>query len=424
MSATSTTLRVLISGAGVAGPVAAYWLAKAGHHVTVIDRAPCLRKEGQTVDIRQEGLRVIEWMGIRALVDERTTKEAGMRLVDDKEAVWAAFGQSGDKGFTSEVEIVRGELSNLFYEISRDNVTYLFDTTIDQISETDGGVRVTWKGQIGGQQEPTTFDVIIVAEGLYSRTRAKAFQEDIGSPVRSLDFFSASFSLPANESDTSWADWRSYSKRRMVLSRPDGFGRTRVSVGWFDEGSESRTIAHPKTPIDTKKAYIKQRFQDLDSPALVRFFDGLAVSDDLYLAEIGQTKAPSWSRGRVVLLGDTAFCPSALTGMGTTSAIAGAYILAAELVRNPTDPMKAFAVYEKHVRPWVEKIQKLPPGWATFSHPDSRAGVVFLYWTAYMISLIIKLGVFNLFSRLLPSRDQNMSLPPPSTFDRISKLLA
>ena len=99
-------------------------------------------------------------------------------------------------------------------------------------------------------------------------------------------------------------------------------------------------------------------------------------SDDLYLAEIGQTQTPSWACGRIVLLGDTAFCSSALTGMGTTAAIVGAYILAAELVRNPTNPRQAFAAHEHHLRPWIEKIQQLPIGLLSLSHPSSKVGAL------------------------------------------------
>ena len=413
-----TVLRVLISGAGIGGPVAAYWLAKAGHHVTVIERASFLRKEGQTVDIRKEGLRVIEWMGIRDKVNERTTKEAGIRLVDDGGKVWAAFPQSGDTGFTSEVEIVRGELSMLFYEISKLEVKYLFGTTIDEFTETDMGIDVTFKISSGGEPQRQRFDVVIAAEGLYSRTRAKAFHENISKPVSSLNLFSASFSLPADESDTLWADGSVFTGRRSVLARPDGFGRTRVSLMWKDEGPEVRAIAHPSTPIDKQKEYIRLRFRDLSSPTMTRFLSGLTASDDLYLAEIGQTKTPSWACGRIVLLGDSAFCPSALTGMGTTAAIVGAYILAAELVRNPTNPRQAFAAYEHHLRPWIEKIQQLPIGRLSLSHPSSKVGVTILYWVVYALSSVRHLGVFNLLSKIIPSTHQTLPLPPASTFDR------
>lgn len=408
-------LRVLISGAGIGGPVAAYWLAKVGQEVTVVERAAVLRKEGHTVDIRKEGLRIVEWMGIRGKIDKQTTKEAGMQLVDDKGKVWAAFPQSGDTSFTSEVEIVRGVLSTLLYETSKSNVNYLFGTTIDDFTETDEGVIVTLKNRSSGETQQKTFDVIIAAEGLYSRTRAKAFNEDISMPIHSLNLFSAAFSVPANETDTLWADMTTYTKKRATLTRPDGFGRTCVSLSWIDEGPEVRAMAHPRTPTETQKEYVKSRFQDLRSPIMRRLLDGLAASDDLYLSEIGQTKTPSWSRGRVVLLGDTAYCPSAYTGMGTTTTIAGAYVLAAELVRNPRDHKKAFAAYEDHLRPWIEKIQQLPPGVTT--RPESQMGVTLLYWLYYGISIVVKLGVISIISKLFPSADQTLPLPPVTTFD-------
>ncbi|KAF9523148.1 hypothetical protein CPB83DRAFT_863388 [Crepidotus variabilis] len=414
MSAKS--LQVLISGAGIGGPVAAYWLAKAGHDVTVIERAPMLRKEGQTVDIRKEGLKVIEWMGIRRQIDERTTKEAGIRLVDTKGKVWAAFPQTGDTSFTSEVEIVRGELAMLFYEISKSNVKYIFGTTIHDFTETDDGVNVTLKSHSHDELQQEKFDIIIAAEGLYSRTRAKAFQEDIGKPIHSLNAFSTSFSLPADKSDTLWASATMFPKKRAVLTRPDGFGRTRVTINWFDQGGDARAIVHPSTTIDKQKEFVQLRFQDVSSWNLPRLLKGLAVSDDLYSSEIGQTKTSSWSRGRVVLLGDTAYCPSAMTGMGTTAAIVGAYVLAAEIVRQPADHAKAFKAYDTHLRSWIEQIQQLSPG-VSLAAPSSRIGVGILYWVVYVISLLLKLGVGDLMSKILIASHPRVALPPVSTFD-------
>jgi 2-polyprenyl-6-methoxyphenol hydroxylase-like FAD-dependent oxidoreductase len=268
------------------------------------------------------------------------------------------------------------------------------------------------------------FDVIIVAEGLYSSTRAKAFQENIAAPVRSMNLFSASFSLPSNEKDTAWADGVFWSGRRGILARPDGFGQVRCTIMWSDKGEESRTISHPRTPVDTQKEYIRSRFQDIHAPFLSRFIDGLARSDDLYLAEIGQTHTPSWSRGRVVLLADTAYCPSAMSGMGTTTAIVGAYIVAAELVRNPTDYMTAFKTYEDHLRPWITKIQDVTN--PTFL--DSALAIRTLYGLAYVLSTAKKLYllrpfslIWGLLSKLFSSGYQKLPLPPPSMFDRKSE---
>ena len=50
---TRLPLRVLISGASVAGPTAAYWLCRRGFAVTVVERMPLIRVQtsGHAVDL-------------------------------------------------------------------------------------------------------------------------------------------------------------------------------------------------------------------------------------------------------------------------------------------------------------------------------------------------------------------------------------
>ena len=95
---------------------------------------------------------------------------------------------------------------------------------------------------------------------------------------------------------------------------------------------------------------------------------------DFYFEAISQVRAPSWSSGRVGLLGDAAWCASPISGMGTTLALLGAYVLAGELARHD-DHRDAFAAYESVMRPNVRKAQKLPPGTPRIAHPRSRWGV-------------------------------------------------
>jgi 2-polyprenyl-6-methoxyphenol hydroxylase-like FAD-dependent oxidoreductase len=67
---------------------------------------------------------------------------------------------------------------------------------------------------------------------------------------------------------------------------------------------------------------------------------------------------PSWSRGRVSLVGDAAFAPSFRSGQGTSLALVGAYVLGGELAPHD-DPANAFANYERIMRPFVEANQAL-----------------------------------------------------------------
>ncbi|MGI3784339.1 MAG: FAD-dependent monooxygenase, partial [Janthinobacterium lividum] len=83
---------------------------------------------------------------------------------------------------------------------------------------------------------------------------------------------------------------------------------------------------------------------------------------------------PHWSRGRIALLGDAAYCASPISGMGTSLAMTGAYVLAGELSRG-ADHTQAFAAYESLMRPYVQQAQKLPPGTPRIANPDTRVGI-------------------------------------------------
>ncbi|KAI9602645.1 hypothetical protein H4Q26_001936 [Puccinia striiformis f. sp. tritici PST-130] len=336
-------LRVLISGIGIAGPVAAYWLSKGGVSVTVLERCESLRKEGQTVDIRNEGVKIMRWMGVEEEVRRRTTKELGIKFVDSKNQTWAAFPQSGEGSFTSEFEIVRGELATIFYEASGDKIEYIFGDSIDSIEETGHSVKVTLQKDSSRHME---FDILIVAEG---------------SPHQ-------------GDSDEDWARWYNIPNRRGFLVRPDGFGRVRATALCIDDGEAIKLIASARTSTEKQKEYFINLFKGSGWES-DKILEGLRDANDLYVQEIAQTKTKTWSKGRVVLVGDTAFCPSAVTGLGTTAAIAGAYVLAAEIVKNPSDHQAAFSAYDETLRAWVEKIQKLPPGVPKLRNPETAWGI-------------------------------------------------
>lgn len=94
----------------------------------------------------------------------------------------------------------------------------------------------------------------------------------------------------------------------------------------------------------------------------------------LYVDAVGQARLPSWSSGRVGLVGDAAYCSSPISGMSTSLALTGAYVLAGEPATCP-DHRTAFARYETVMRPYVDRAQKLPPGAPRIANPRSRAGV-------------------------------------------------
>jgi len=160
--------QILVSGAGVAGTAAAYWLRKAGFSVTVVERAPAPRPGGQTVDLRGAGRTVVERMGLLDQTRAMTVSQRGIAWADSSgrhraEMPVEAFGR---RRIVSEDEILRGDLAAILYDAARPGVNYLFDDTITALEQDTNSVLVTFENAA-----PRRFDLVVGADGLHSVTR-------------------------------------------------------------------------------------------------------------------------------------------------------------------------------------------------------------------------------------------------------------
>src|SRR3954470_24696162 len=166
-------LSVLISGASVAGPTAAFWLSRHGFDVTVIERMPLpsVRTSGHAVDLFGPAIDVAEWMGVLPAVTEARTRtdvvsfqREGGRPVDIEMRSMVA-GISG-----RHVEIMRGELAAILHEATRDRARYLFEDSIRTLAEEPDGVAVTFE-----RAPAERFDLVLGADGLHSLVRRLTF---------------------------------------------------------------------------------------------------------------------------------------------------------------------------------------------------------------------------------------------------------
>lgn len=357
---------VLISGASIAGPALAYWLHQHGMNPTVIERAPQLRPGGQTVDLRGAGRTVIERMGLEQAARDRGTHEEGLHFVDADNRIRASFGTDalGGDGFVTELELLRGDLAELLHQHTLDDVPYVFGDQITSLTDTGDGVQVTF--QHGADQR---FDLVVLADGLRSRTRDLVFADL--ARTRSFGLYTAYFTIPRAESDGRWARWYNAPGRRVVLLRPDNHGTTRASL----------SVLHPHPGLDRLPAAAQQDFlrghyadAGWETP---RVLDAMADSADFYFESVGQMHLQQWSRGRIAAVGDAAYCASPLSGMGTSLALVGAYVLAGELGRN-ADHRDAFRTYETIMRPYVAQAQKVPAIAPRIAAPRTRTGIQLL----------------------------------------------
>ena len=358
---------ILISGASIAGPALAYWLNKYGFRTTIVERASELRSGGQNVDVRGAGRAVARKMGIEEAIKSASTGELGVRFVDNDGGQIAQFaaGTSESGGLTAELEILRGELARILYEQTRADTEYVFGDTIAALDNNHDAVTVRFKS--GTQRK---FDFVVAADGIRSRTRDLVFGSEI--QTRELGLYMAYLTIPRLASDSNWAHWYNAPGGRAMLLRPDNVGTMRASLSFLSD-----PCGYEALPLSEQKEVIRNKFCDAGwiAPRILATMDqSIDQSSDVYFDSIGQVKASTFSRGRVALLGDAAYCPSPISGMGTSLAFVGAYILAGELARCP-DYRDAFINYEKLMRPYVDKAQQLPPGSPRLAHPKSKTGI-------------------------------------------------
>jgi len=340
-------LKILISGAGIAGLSLAYWLKHYGMEPTIVERASDLLVGGYKLDIRGSALEVIHRMGLYDKLSEKNTNMQNASLVDKhgktlEDMDGEAFGhRSGD-----DLEIVREGICRTFYEQLK-NVDIWFGDSIEAVVQTDSGVDVSFK-----YHDTQQFDLLIGADGLHSKVRHLVFGEerqwlhDLGVY---LCIYNAPNYLNLNHQEMQFTE---LGRVAQVWSTGDN----QVMKVCFGFVSNDKQI--PLNDRDTHLKQLKQAFEGVDWVA-PKMLDYQTQADDYYFDKAAQVKMNSFSKGRVTLVGDAGFCASPMSGQGTSLAIVGAYVLAGEIASAKQDYASAYKAYEGIMRPFIGANQRL-----------------------------------------------------------------
>jgi 2-polyprenyl-6-methoxyphenol hydroxylase-like FAD-dependent oxidoreductase len=359
------TRTVLVSGAGIAGPALAFWLHRHGFVPTVVEVAPAVRPGGQTVDLRGAGRTVVERMGLMATVRAACVDQRGIAYVDatGRHLAEMSVEALGGDGIVSEIEILRGDLAEVLVAATRDDVEYLFGLRVVALDQRSDDVLVTFSD---GSVRP--FDLVVGADGPHSGTRRLAFGPEEGL-VQRLGGYMAWFTAPDHVGLDGW--FAMYNEPGRVASmRPDSDPRrAKAGLSFLSE-----PLVYDRNDLDAQREIVRERFASGHGPvpALV---EAMLGADDFYLDDVAQVHMDRWTTGRVALAGDAGYSPTPLTGMGTSLALVGAYVLAGELARAGGDHEQAFRAYEGRMRPYVRQGQELPPGGMGSYAPSSRLGI-------------------------------------------------
>lgn len=401
---TTSPKRALISGAGLAGPSIAFWLSKIGYTCTIVERAPSLRANGQQIDVREQGIEAVKRMGLLDELRKHTVDEAGLQFVDINGKRKAFFGKNdsgrGRQSFTSEFEIMRGNFCDMLFEQTKDFTEYRFDTMVTGFENFDDRVVVKFSR---GVEE--SFDILIAADGHRSKIRQMMLKDFGEEQSRHLGIFGAFFTIPRTEQDENIGTFCNAPGARSMLTRWHSPDQGQGYLFTTSHPEEFKAVANEGP--QKQKELLTRVFSDMGAQT-ARLVEGMNAADDFYYQELVQLRSSTWSRGRVVLLGDAGYAPSPLTGFGTSLALIGSYVLAGELSEHGDDVPAALKSYETKLRPFIEKTQKLPPGVPGIAYPVSQFGVTVLQT---ILGVISGLKIDKMVQYVLPENSNSWKLP-------------
>ena len=343
---TSGNKKVLISGASFAGLSAAYWMNKFGYQVTVIEVAGFLKNGGTPVNILGNTIDIVKRMGLfdQIQANRLVIKSFEFKNADDvterKDLIQKNYEERGEE----EYEIERDTLLHMMYEAVKDDVKFIFNESITGLTETKDHIKATFK-----KGSPQAFDLVFGCDGIHSAVRKLWFGEEAAFSHFLQTYFSITIVnkllIPENTTQM-------YSEPGKTIMLNAYNQKTDICLAYFSE----QEIFYDYRNEQQQRNMISDQFKGAGwrTPELL---EEVQHSKTFYFDKLCQMKMPSWTKGRVALVGDAGYCASPAAGRGGSLAIDGAAALADAFLKHQGNFEPAFQEYNNSFRPFIEQLQ-------------------------------------------------------------------
>ncbi|WP_324677426.1 FAD-dependent monooxygenase [Hymenobacter sp. GOD-10R] len=344
----ATGKKVLVSGASIAGLSTAYWLNKLGYYVTVVELANEPRLGGAAINVQGEALASAKRMGIfeqlkasRLQLERLEFKNAddvteGSMVLQDEEALL-----SND---IEDIEIERDKLVPILVDALRNEVDFLFHDRITALRETADAIQVTFD-----HEAPNDFHLVFGCDGAHSGVRKLWFDNE-PEYVRFLEHYFSLTIVNTSLIEENTAQLYNVPGKGIMLNAYNG--KSDIIFWFFSE----KEISYDYRDAEQHRKMIVEQFagQGWRTAELLEEVKQAKIS---YFDKFCQVRMPSWTKGRVALVGDAGYCASPAAGVGASLAMTGAAAVAEALEKHDGNFGLAFQTYNQKLRPFIEEVQ-------------------------------------------------------------------
>jgi 2-polyprenyl-6-methoxyphenol hydroxylase-like FAD-dependent oxidoreductase len=342
--------RALVVGLGISGIATALRLRQIGWTPVVIERAPERRKGGYFVALFCGGRPAAKRLGILDNLKDRMPAGSLTYEIDRAGNRQAGIGYGDLPG--SPWMMVRGDVEEAAFTALPEDVEIRYSTVPTSIEQDADGVDVTLTNTADGTSVTERFDLVVGADGLRSTVRSLVFGPH-EKYLHRLNYMAVAYQLSSPLSDLHQDDGAILVEpNRSMWIFPIADSSPTVLLSYHTDDVDAEFTQPPAERV--RAAFGREP----TGRALSEVLDALETADNVLFDSVEQVRLDSWRRGRVVLVGDSAWCVTLYAGMGVSTGISGADLLGTMLERHPGNVTQALAKWERTLRPHIEVFQR------------------------------------------------------------------
>ncbi len=337
---------VLISGASFAGLTTAFWMTRMGYKVTIVELGNQLKMGGTPVDIKDQTIDIVKRMGLfeKIKANRLGLERWELKNADDVTERTVLLKQPGEELPDNEFEIERDVLLNMLFETLKDEVTFILGNSITALCDEKDYVEAIFTDGTINQ-----YALVFGCDGIHSVVRKIHF----GNEEQYSNFLGQYFSIAIIDKYLiPHSTLQLYAEPNKGIMLNAYNNKTDIVFTFRPD----REISYDFRNQQQHKNIISEQFKGMGWRS-AELREELLNAKSFYFDKFCQIKMPSWTKGRVALVGDAGYCASPAAGMGGSLAIIGATALADALKKHDGDHELAFGEYNSNLRPFIDQVQ-------------------------------------------------------------------